>query len=288
MRFHEGELAVQDSAGVLDDARRTGRFIRDAISPGARGFLAERPFAVIAGAAPDGRLWTSILSGGLPFLVSSDDGQQLRVGGRPRVDDPLSPGLRAGASIGLVAIDFEARRRFRVNGRLLASDSGLVIDVREAYSNCPKYIHAYAPRPEGPALDRTARNADQLDAAQSRWIERADTFFLGTLHPEAGADASHRGGPPGFVRVGGPRSLTWRDYRGNNFFNSLGNAVVNPAAALLFLDFETGSTLQLSGRLRIDWPAEREGGARTERVLEFEVDQVVETDGAVALRWSRG
>jgi hypothetical protein len=90
------------------------------------------------------------------------------------------------------------------------------------------------------------------------------------------------------VRVVGPRSLTWGDYRGNNFFNSLGNALVHPAVALLFLDFESGSTLQLSGRLRIDWSREAAERIRAERVLEFDVDRVVQTDGAVPLRWSRG
>ena len=34
-------------------------------------------------------------------------------------------------------------------------------------------------------------------------IRGADTFFLGTTHPERGSDASHRGGQPGFVRVDG-------------------------------------------------------------------------------------
>ena len=33
---------------------------------------------------------------------------------------------------------------------------------------------------------------------------------------------SHRGGPPGFVRVTGASSLIWPDYVGNWFFNSLG------------------------------------------------------------------
>jgi hypothetical protein len=30
-------------------------------------------------------------------------------------------------------------------------------------------------------------------------IRSADTFFLGTTHSERGNDASHRGGPAGFV-----------------------------------------------------------------------------------------
>ena len=79
-----------------------------------------------------------------------------------------------------------------------------------------------------------------------RLIEAADTFFLGTTHAISGNDASHRGGPPGFVRVA-PEHLWWPDYPGNNMFNSFGNLSADPTAALLFMDFRAGITLQLSG-----------------------------------------
>jgi len=52
-------------------------------------------------------------------------------------------------------------------------------------------------------------------------IAASDTFFLGTTHPVRGSDASHRGGPAGFVRVDGDQ-LWWPDYPGNNLFNSFG------------------------------------------------------------------
>lgn len=61
-----------------------------------------------------------------------------------------------------------------------------------------------------------------------------------------GADASHRGGAPGFVRVD-ESGFWWPDYPGNNLFNSLGNLAVNPEAALLFFHFTAGRILHLSG-----------------------------------------
>lgn len=76
-------------------------------------------------------------------------------------------------------------------------------------------------------------------------IERADTFFLGPAHPSRGADASHRAGTPGFVRVTGD-GLWWPDHPGNNVFNSLGTLTVDDLAALLRADFTTGDTPQLS------------------------------------------
>jgi len=78
--------------------------------------------------------------------------------------------------------------------------------------------------------------------------------------------------------VASPTQIIWPDYAGNKMFNTLGNIVANPRAALLFLDFEGNRTLQLAGRAEIVWDkaqvAPYEGA---ERLLVFEVEQVIET-----------
>jgi predicted pyridoxine 5'-phosphate oxidase superfamily flavin-nucleotide-binding protein len=64
-------------------------------------------------------------------------------------------------------------------------------------------------------------------------MRRADTFFLATGYEgplpngdgHAGLDISHRGGPPGFVRVDGPGTLKWADYLGNLTFTTLGKTL---------------------------------------------------------------
>ena len=39
-------------------------------------------------------------------------------------------------------VEFAARRRVRVNGTLTtADDATLVVEVEQAYGNCPQYIH---------------------------------------------------------------------------------------------------------------------------------------------------
>jgi hypothetical protein len=85
------------------------------------------------------------------------------------------------------------------------------------------------------------------------------------------------------VKVLGPGSLAFPDYPGNNMFNTLGNLERYPRAGLLFLDFETGSTLQLVGRAILDWPRETEGsgppGAGRHAVVSFELELAVETRG---------
>ena len=112
-----------------------------------------------------------------------------------------------------------------------------------------------------------------MGARDTELIRSADTFFLGTTHPERGNDASHRGGPAGFVRAD-PQTVDWPDYPGNNMFNSLGNLAVDPTAALLFIDFASGCTLQLSGSAYVGWHARPTDGD-TGRRVQFSTERVV-------------
>jgi predicted pyridoxine 5'-phosphate oxidase superfamily flavin-nucleotide-binding protein len=126
----------------------------------------------------------------------------------------------------------------------------------------------------------------ELTGEQRRLISEADTFFIASAQPEGGADASHRGGNPGFIRFLDENTLEFPDYPGNTMFNTLGNIAVNPNAGLLFLDFERGGTLQLTGEARIVWDAERAASfAGAKRVVEFRVEEAIETRGIVPLRW---
>jgi hypothetical protein len=111
-------------------------------------------------------------------------------------------------------------------------------------------------------------------------------FFIASARPEGGADASHRGGNLGSVRFLGENALEFPDYSGNTMFDTLGNIAVNLSVGLLFLDFEGGGTVQLTGEARIVWDAERAARfAEAERVVEFRVQEAVEARGVVPLRW---
>jgi predicted pyridoxine 5'-phosphate oxidase superfamily flavin-nucleotide-binding protein len=252
--FHAGELAVQQRAGTRGEAERLSPMLDPAeLRGGIVAFLADRTFAAITARDADGRLWSSPLTGPAGFLEAVTP-TTLRIHARPPEGDPLH-GLPDGQQVGLVVVEFALRRRVRVNGTLSAvGDGTLAIEVEQAYGNCPQYIHqrvlaADAPGPRDPG---DVRRDAVLSPADTGLIRAADTFFLGTTNPERGSDTSHRGGAPGFVRVDGDR-LWWPDYPGNNLFNSFGNLAVDPEAALLFFDFDTGRTLQLSGTAEIDW-----------------------------------
>jgi hypothetical protein len=176
-----------------------------------------------------------------------------------------------------------------VNGTAaVATDGAILVTVAQAYGNCPKYIQRREPvevRPAPPDPTRVARHR-ALTATARVQIARADTFFLATAHPTDGTDVSHRGGRPGFVEVASDTRLVWPDYQGNMMFMSLGNVAVHPFAGLLFVDFETGDVLQLTGRAAIDWDAAHAAAVPgAERLVTFDVDEVIAAPAASPLRW---
>jgi len=104
------------------------------------------------------------------------------------------------------------------------------------------------------------RLADRLDEKLSRtvfsaedreFIESRTLFFLATADADGQPDCSYKGGAPGFVRVTGEGELAFPHYDGNGMFRSLGNVLVNPAVALLFIDFERPNRMRVNGRASI-------------------------------------
>ncbi|OUC91871.1 pyridoxamine 5'-phosphate oxidase family protein [Streptomyces swartbergensis] len=276
--FHEGELAVQRHAGVARDAARLSGMLAPAqLRGGVMRFLAERTFAAITARDATGVLWISPLTGPPGFLrVTSPTALDVRT--LPAEGDPLHQ-LATDQPVGLIVIEFAARRRLRINGTLSRTGSGgLHIDVEQAYGNCPQYIQRrhLEPAPVAPSGAEPVRHGITLTQDDIDLIRRSDTFLIGTTHPARGNDASHRGGPPGFVRAEDGR-LWWPDYWGNNMFNTLGNLEANPAAALLFCDFTTGRTLHLSGRAALEWtrPGTPGDDDRTGRRVHFTPQRLV-------------
>jgi predicted pyridoxine 5'-phosphate oxidase superfamily flavin-nucleotide-binding protein len=193
---------------------------------------------------------------------------------RPVEGDPLQ-GIAVGEQVALIAIDFAARRRVRVNGRLTAvGPDALVVDVDQAYGNCPQYIsrRSFLESVPSAASDRAAVATGLTDEDRAL-ISSADTFFLGTAHPDRGTDSSHRGGPRGFVTTDGDQ-LWWPDLPGNNMFNSLGNIAVDPATSLLFVDWTDGSVLALSGTAELEW-YDAASADETGRRVRFTTESVV-------------
>lgn len=290
--WHRGEVALQESVGLAARLAELGpRVIRDHLTEQHRNFYPLLPFIVLGTVDRAGRPWAT-LRAGKPGFLHAPDPRHLRIEAQRAPDDPAEDGLEDGAGVGLLGIELGTRRRNRLNGTLRRDGpAGFTVAVEQSFGNCPQYIR---PRRETPAAQARPEDpapvlSDRLDGRARTLVEGADTFFVASfVEAEDGrrqVDVSHRGGPPGFVRVAADGSLTIPDYSGNRFFNTLGNLLVNPRAGLVFPDFTSGDLLQMTGRTEIllDPAAGWIEGA--ERLWRFTPERVVFRAGALPLRF---
>jgi uncharacterized protein len=286
MPYHEGEIAVQTRAGVVNLAKNVGRIIGGDIPPGAAEFLGQQQFLVTSTVGADGNVTASIL-GGEPGFARGLDAETLQIEPLFGHVEAVRHHLVTDPRLGVLAIELATRRRIRVNGVARLTDDSIVVNTREVYSNCPQYIQQRVIEPKRGMVQASPEPVMRaaLDAGQRSLIENADTFFIASAH-SANADASHRGGRPGFAHVDSPQRLWFPDYRGNNMFNTLGNLETNPRAGLLFLHFDTGRTLQVGGTARIVWDDPRvDATPGAQRLIELEIDRVVDTSELMPLGW---
>lgn len=282
--WHEGELEVQRRAGVASKAESLSGMVRHSLPDSARGFLVQRQFAVLGSVDSQRQVWASSVAGDPGFLQAPDP-ITIVIHGGWTATDPLLENIAKYSDVGMLAIDFATRRRMRVNGKAERLDDRIIrIHIEQAFSNCPRYIQVRTPSSSLPAAEPFAQHGVSLTDSQKQWIANADTFFITSAHPRGGVDASHRGGNPGFLHVETDRRIIIPDYNGNSLFNTLGNIHLNPHAGLLFVDFESGRTLQLTGHALINWDRDAASSyPGAERLLEFDIDELLETEHAVNL-----
>jgi uncharacterized protein len=273
-KWHAGELEVQRHAGV---GHVSDEGIRDRIPDGLARFLLEQRLAAFGSVDADGNTWASIRAGAKGFLRALDP-LTLEVEAEDVEGDPLLTNLRSNPLVGVVVLDPATRRRVRLNGRAEVLPGLFRVRVEQVYGNCPQYIQQRVVREE---VDTGAGNrvevGTEIKDKQREQIARADTFFIASAHT-SGVDASHRGGNPGFIQMEGTRRLLIPDYSGNRMFNTLGNIALHPSVGLVFPDFESGTTLQLTGEAKIEWETDRTRFPGAQRLLVFEVEKVIETE----------
>lgn len=286
--WHQGEIALQQQAGVAERMADVGqRVIRDHMPDQHRDFYAQLPFIVAGSVDAHGDAWATLLEG-QPGFIFSPNASTLDIEARPHQGDPAAAGMQDGAPVGLLGIELHTRRRNRMNGVLQAIGGGFRVQVEQSFGNCPRYIQLrdfhFAHHPAEPYRGEV-ETLSALDDAARATIGAADTFYVAT-YAERQVDASHRGGKPGFVRVSEDGLLTIPDFNGNLFFSTLGNIHQNGKAGLLFVDYASGDTLQLSGDAEVilDSP-EIAAFQGAERLWTFRPRRIVRRRAALALRW---
>jgi predicted pyridoxine 5'-phosphate oxidase superfamily flavin-nucleotide-binding protein len=124
---------------------------------------------------------------------------------------------------------------------------------------------------------------DTLGPAEAEFIAARDSFYMATVSETGWPYVQHRGGPPGFLRVLGPRQLAFADFRGNLQYVSVGNLARNDRVALILMDYPRRQRLKVLGRMRsvdvseldpemlqrVEMPTYR---ARVERVMLIDVE----------------
>lgn len=293
--FHRGEIKAQERAGVRAQMERVGAVVlRNHMPDQHRELFAKLRTLLLGGTDTDGHVWASIVWGESGF-IASPDATTLRIGARLRDDDPLSPMLKPGAEFGTLGLEFETRRRNRANGIVTEVDArGFTFSVQQSFGNCPKYIQTrdLATREPVGHCNRLVSGTGALPPDAVALVRLSDTFFIATTADASagkahGADVSHRGGKPGFVSVGEDGEMTWPDFIGNNFFNTIGNILADGRAGLLFIDFEYGDLLQITGKATVLWDEDevsRFEGAK--RLLRFQPERYVLRKNAFPLRWA--
>lgn len=289
--LHRGEIEAQEAAGERMMGQRVSKMLRDVIPPRALGFIDEQLFVIASSQASDGAMWASAVVADKPFMraVNSKEIVIDRASIVSSHSDLFWSNIAGFDKTGLLFIDLEARMRVRVNGRVDMAGDTLKITVEQAYPNCPKYIQRRALQIESGAkgLQASIEKGTQLGREHIEWINKADTVFVASSDNMGNLDASHRGGNPGFIEVENSTLIRIPDYPGNSLFNTLGNFMVNPKAGLLFVDFKSGKTLQLTGEVCISWDEdgaeEKTGG--TKRMWEFSVAKWVMTEPFKGINW---
>lgn len=297
--FHKGEIKAQKRVGVAD---RIGQYAKRVIRPYMpdqhREFFHQLPILYLGFTDAEGWPWGTALEG-RPGFVTSPDPETLEIRATPTEADIFSLLVEETMKIGVLGLEMHTRRRNRMNATVSAvRDEGITLKVDQSFGNCPQYIRTrdfdFLKEEEKAELKpvRTTFTAFKPDVINL--IEKSETFFVASSAGEAvgdqtgGCDMSHRGGQPGFVKVDGNK-LYIPDYIGNFHFNTLGNFELNPKAGLLFLDYESGDMLQLTGEVEVCWNNEGfEHFKGSERGWIFTLKKGQLITNHLSIRWGKG
>ncbi len=293
--WHQGELAVQQKAGT--DKRMAeigGKFIREFMPQQHRDFFQSLSMIFIGYSDYYSGINAGIFFGALNF-IQSPSASELVINTQYSLGNMSKEDLNVGDRVGLLGIEFNTKRRNRINGIITdISQKSIRIKVLQSYGNCPKYIQTKTFIGNVDYGEFTSTIATQLNDTHRAIISNADTFFIASSFNDGqnlnnrGADISHRGGDSGFVTINAQGQLLVDDYRGNGFFNTLGNLFNNPSACLLFCDWHRGHAIQINVTSETIWNAdnedEDEGTTGAERTLCFTPIKVTFLMNALAQR----
>lgn len=117
----------------------------------------------------------------------------------------------------------------------------------------PAARQAQAERGSARAYEQRAAEGfpDRITPELAKFLAEQYTMFLGTVSADGALYIQHRGGPKGFIKIVGERTLGFADYRGNRQYITLSNLAGNDRAYLFVLDFARKQRIKIWGRARV-------------------------------------
>lgn len=97
-----------------------------------------------------------------------------------------------------------------------------------------------------------APERDALTEDEATFITSRDSFYMATITENGWPYVQHRGGLPGFLRVTGPNTLAFADYKGNRQLLSTGNLAASDRVALFLMDYPQRARLKILGHARVE------------------------------------
>ncbi|MBK1869461.1 pyridoxamine 5'-phosphate oxidase family protein [Aestuariivirga sp. YIM B02566] len=135
-------------------------------------------------------------------------------------------------------------------------------------------------RPNYARMEERGGFRTELTEDLAQFLAGIDTAFLATANAAGQPYTQHRGGPKGFIKILGPKTLGFADYKGNRQYITTGNLAENDRAFLFLMDYAHRRRVKLWGRARVVadddalvarlMPEDYE--ARPEQVILFEVE----------------
>ena len=93
--------------------------------------------------------------------------------------------------------------------------------------------------------------SDALTSEEVTFIESRDSFYLGTITENGWPYIQHRGGPPGFLRVLGPRQIGFADYGGNRQMITVGSLSREDRVSLFLMDYVRRERVKILGHAKV-------------------------------------
>jgi len=290
--FHAGERSLHEKLDISERQHELGlRMIRDHMPDQHREFFAALSSVHIGALDSSGHPWAVMRVGSAGFMTSRDD-KTLSISSSPLSGEPVDLDFSIGAKVSVVGLEFETQRRNRLNATIAAVEGDVLsLHVDQSYGNCPKYIQIRTKTSAGATQPTPPKIANALSGADKAQITRADTLLIASRaaqlgdDPRAGVDINHRGGMPGFISVLDEKTIQFPDYKGNSFYNTFGNIVTDNRGGIQFVDFETGTLLNLKGTAALIENINNGELPLMGRGLRVNIDTVTRAEGGLPYRY---